>query len=124
MSSQRKSSTAKSGPRVKISHSTDDQQSTTHIRNITLHSLSSGRLTQNVSHTPQTAMFADLPDLLAVEDDDDDEIIDLDMADAGEIDLGVFSDNIPSNDPEDDALGKRESKDSVSPSSIFRCSQF
>ena len=124
MSSKRKSSTAKSGPRVKISRSTDDQQSTTHIRNITLHSLSSGRLTQNVSHTPQTAMFADLPDLLAVEDDDDDEIIDLDMADAGEIDLGVFSDNIPSNDPEDDAPGKRESKDSVSPSSIFRCSQF
>jgi hypothetical protein len=124
MSSKRKSSTAKSGPRIKISRSTDDQRPTTHIRNVTLHSLSSGRLTQNVSHTPQTAMFADLPDLLAVEDDEDDEIIDLDVADAGDNGLGGLSDNISSNDPEDDAPGKRESKDSVSPSSIFRCSQF
>ena len=69
-------------------------------------------------------MFADLLDLLAVEDDEDDKIIDLDVADAGDNGLGGLSDNIPSNDPEDDALGKRESKDSVSPSSIFRCSQF
>src|ERR1700676_5135379 len=103
MSSKRKSSTAKSGPRIKVSRSTDDQRPTTHIRNVTLHSLSSGRLTQNVSHTPQTAMFADLPDLLAVEDDEDDEIIDLDVADAGDNGLGGLSDNIPSNEPEDDA---------------------
>ena len=119
MSSKRKSSTAKSGPRVKISRSTDDQRLTTHIRNVTLHSLSSGRLTQNVSHTSQTAMFADLPDLLAVKDDDDDEIVDLDMADAGDNDLGGFYGNIPSNDPEDDALGKKESKESVSPKFYF-----
>jgi len=69
-------------------------------------------------------MFADLPDLLAVEDDKDDEIIDLDVADAGDNSLRGLSDNIPSNDPEDNALGKRESKDSVSPSSIFHCPQF
>ena len=123
MSSKRKSSTAKSEPRVKISCSTDDQRPTTHIQNVILHSLN-GRLTQNVSHTPQTTIFADLPDLLAVENDDNDEIIDLDVADAGDNDLGGLSDDIPSNDPEDNVLGKRKSKDSVSPSSIFHCSQF
>jgi hypothetical protein len=36
------------------------------LETITLHSLPSGHLTQNVLHTPQTTMFADLLDLCAV----------------------------------------------------------
>jgi hypothetical protein len=118
MSGKRKSSTAKSAPCIKISRSTDDQQPTVHIRNITLHSLASGRLAQNVSHTPQTAMFADLPNLLDIEDDDD-EVIDVDMADAAVNDIGGLSEDIPSNDPDDDAPGKVQSKESVSTKALL-----
>ena len=54
-------------------------------------------------------MFSDLPNLLSIEDDDDDELdINVDN------DTGAVPNDIPSNDPEDDAPRKKESKDPVS----------
>ena len=58
-------------------------------------------------------MFADLPDLLAIEDDDD-EVTDVEMADATIDDIGGLSDNVSFNDSEGNGLGKEQSKDSVS----------
>jgi hypothetical protein len=115
MSCKRKSSAVKSGPRIKISRSDDSKTPVAQIRNITLHSHISGRLTQNVSHIPQSEMFFDLPDLLTIEDDNDDES-DMHIDDNTE----ALPDDIPSNDPEDDTPSKKESKDSVSPLVFFR----
>jgi hypothetical protein len=108
MSGKRKSSTVKAGPRIKISRSTDSETPVAQIRNITLHSNPSGRLTQNVSHIPQPEMFSDLPNLLSIEDDDDDEI-DMNI----DNDTGALPEDIPSNDPEDDTPSKNEAKHSV-----------
>ena len=109
MSGKRKSSVVKSGPRIKISRSTDSETPVAQIRNITIHSGPSGRLTQNVSHIPQSEMFSDLPNLLSIEDDDNDKL-DMNV----DNDTGALPNDIPSNDPEDDTLRKKESKDPVS----------
>jgi biopolymer transport protein ExbD len=74
MSSKRKSSVVKSGPQIKISHSTDSETPVAQIRNITIHPGPSGHLTQNVSHIPQSEMFSNLPNLLSIKDDNDDEL--------------------------------------------------
>lgn len=54
-------------------------------------------------------MFSDLPNLLSVEDDDDDEI-DMNI----DNDTGALPKDTPSNDPEDDTPSKNEAKHSVS----------
>src|SRR6266481_8206885 len=104
MSGKRKSSVIKSGPRIKISRSTDNETPVAQIRNVTLHSRPSGRLTQNVSHTPQSELFSNLPNLLSIEDDDENDM-------NVDNDTEALLNDIPSNDPEDDAPRKKESKD-------------
>jgi len=111
MASKRKSSTVKSAPRVKISR--PDDEPTVHIRNITLHSQPNGRLSQNVTHIPQTTLFSELPELLSIEDDDDDEI-NMDDDTGSENQVSGLLDDVPSNDPEDDVPSKKLSKESVS----------
>lgn len=116
MSSKRKASgSGKSGPRVKIARAEDDV-STTHVRNTTLHINPSGRPHQRVHHTTQINFPAYIPELNIVDDEYDQEDMDVDP-----IEAMADLDNIPNisggfegEHPDDAAETPKEKRDPVS----------